>query len=176
MLGKIEGITRRGWQRARWLDGITDSMDMSLTTSGRWWRTGKPGVLQSMRLQRARHNLVTRQQQQHNIGGLHEKAQAKFLAWWLMSCKHSNNLMPMLLLIILITKTKLLLWGFPGGSDSKESACNAGDLGSIPGLGRFSGEGNGYPFQYSCLKNSMDKGVWWATVHGVTKSRTWLSD
>ena len=62
--------------------------------------------------------------------------------------------------------------GFPGGSDSKESACNAGDLGSIPGLGRFSGEGNGYPFQYSCLKNSMDKGVWWATVHGVTKSRT----
>ena len=82
----------------------------------------------------------------------------------------------MLLLIILITKTKLLLWGFPGGSDSKESACNAGDLGSIPGLGRFPGEGNGYPLQYSCLKNSMDRGAWWATVHEVTKSQTQLSD
>ena len=47
-----------------------------------------------------------------------------------------------------------------GGSDSKESACNAGDPGSIPGLGRFPGEGNGYPLQYSCLENSMDRGAW----------------
>ena len=89
-----------------------------------------------MRLQRARHNLVTKHHQ-YNTGGLREKAQVKFLAWWLMSCKHSNNLIPMLLLIILKTKTRLLLWGFPGGSDSKESTCNAADLGSIPGLGRF---------------------------------------
>ena len=59
--------------------------------------------------------------------------------------------------------------GFPGGSDSKESACNAGDLGSIPGLGQSFGEGNGYPLQYSGLENSMDRGAWWATVHGVTK-------
>ena len=66
--------------------------------------------------------------------------------------------------------------GFSGGSDSKESACNAGDLGSIPGLGRSPGEGNGYPFQYSCLENSMDRGVQQATVHGVTKSQTQLSD
>ena len=64
----------------------------------------------------------------------------------------------------------------PCSSDGKESAFNAGDLGSIPGLGRFSGEGNGNPLQYSCLKNPMDRGAWWATVCGVTKSRTRLSD
>ena len=65
-------------------------------------------------------------------------------------------------------------WGFPGGSEVKASACNAGDLGSIPGLGRSPGEGNGNPLQYSCLKNPMDGGTWWATVHGVAKSRTRL--
>ena len=65
---------------------------------------------------------------------------------------------------------------FPGGSDGKESACNEGDLGSIPGLGRSPEEGNGNPLQYSCLENSMDRGAWWATVHGVAKSRTQLSD
>ena len=66
--------------------------------------------------------------------------------------------------------------GFPGGSDSKASAYNVGDLGSIPGLGRSPGEGNGNPLQYSCLENLMDRGVWQATVHGVTKSQTQLSD
>ena len=66
--------------------------------------------------------------------------------------------------------------GFPGGSDGKESACKAGDLDSIPGLGRSPAECNGYPLQYSCLKNSMDRGAWKATVHGVTDSQTWLSD
>ena len=65
---------------------------------------------------------------------------------------------------------------FPGGSDNKEFAYNAGDLGLIPGLGRSPGEGNGDPLQYSCLENSMDGGAWWATVHGVAKSRTRLSD
>ena len=53
----------------------------------------------------------------------------------------------------------------PGGSDGKESACNAGDLGSIPGLGRSPGDGNGDPLQYSSLENSMDRGAWRATVH-----------
>ena len=62
--------------------------------------------------------------------------------------------------------------GFPFYSAGKESICNAGDLGSIPGLGRCPGEGNGYPLQYSCLGNSMDRGSWWATVHGVSKSWT----
>ena len=65
---------------------------------------------------------------------------------------------------------------FPGGSEDKGSACNAGDPGSIPGLGRSAGEGNGNPLQYSCLENPTDRRVWRATVHGVTKSRTRLSD
>ena len=60
------------------------------------------------------------------------------------------------------------LLGFPGGSDGKESACNAGDMGSIPGSGRSP--------QYSCLENPMDRGARWTTVHGVTKSQTGLSD
>ena len=64
--------------------------------------------------------------------------------------------------------------GFPGGSDDKASACKVGDLGSIPESGRTPGEENGNLLQYSCLENSMDEGAWWATVHGVTKSRTWL--
>ena len=67
------------------------------------------------------------------------------------------------------------LGGFPGGSEVKGSACNAGDVGSIPGSGRYSGEGNGNPLWYSCLENPMDGGAWWATVHGVAKSRTRLS-
>ena len=70
----------------------------------------------------------------------------------------------------------MLIFGFPGGSDGKVSAHNAGNPGSIPGLGRSLGEGNGNPLQYSCLENSMDGGAWWATVHGVTKSWTQLSD
>ena len=65
---------------------------------------------------------------------------------------------------------------FPGGSDSKESACNAGDLGSIPGSGRSPGEGNGNPLQYSCLENPMGRGAWQATVHGTAKSQKQLSD
>ena len=58
---------------------------------------------------------------------------------------------------------------FPHNSVGKESACNAGDLGSIPGPGRSPGEGNGNPFQYSYLENPMDRGAWWATVHGVLR-------
>ena len=59
--------------------------------------------------------------------------------------------------------------GFPGGAEVKAPACNVGDLGSIPGSGRYPGEGNGNPFQYSCLKNSMDKGAWQAAVCGVER-------
>ena len=62
--------------------------------------------------------------------------------------------------------------GFPGGSDGKTSTHNAGDLGSIPRLGRSPREGNGKALQYSCLENPMDGGAWWATVHGVAKSWT----
>jgi len=69
-----------------------------------------------------------------------------------------------------------LIRGFLGGSDGKESVCNAGDLSSTLGLGRSTGQGNGNPLQYSWPENSMDRGVWWTTVHGVAKSQTQLSD
>ena len=66
------------------------------------------------------------------------------------------------------------IWGFPGGSDGKESACNVRDLGSIPGLRRSPGERNGYPLHYSCLENFTDRGAWKATVHVVAKCQTQL--
>ena len=72
----------------------------------------------------------------------------------------------------LVTKLLSQFKGFPGGSDSKESTYNVGDPGSIPGLGRSPGEGNGNSLQYSCLENSMDKAVWQAIVHEVAKSWT----
>ena len=67
-------------------------------------------------------------------------------------------------------------WDFPGGSDGKESVCNAGDLGLIPELGRSPGEGHDNPLQYSCLENLMDRGAQWATVQKVTKSWIQLND
>ena len=82
---------------------------------------------------------------------------------------------------VIIEKPKIFtLWliteRFPGSSAAKESACNAGDLGSILGSGRSPGEENGYPLQYSGLENSKDRGAWLASVHGVTKSQTRLSN
>ena len=72
-------------------------------------------------------------------------------------------------LVILFKKKNTVCDSTPGGSDSKESACNAGDSGSIPGSERSPGEGNGYPLQYSCLGNPMGRGAWWATVNGVAR-------
>ena len=90
---------------------------------------------------------------------------------WNWSHKINNNNPPSLDL-----PRALVFTGFPGGWDSKESAGNAADLGLIPGSGRYPGEGNGNPLQYSCLGNPMDRGAWWATVCGITKSRTRLSN
>ena len=73
-------------------------------------------------------------------------------------------------------RVSLSLWGLPCSSNGKESACDAGDQGLIPGSGRSPGDGNGNPLQYSCLENPMDTEAWWATVLGVAKSRTGLSD
>ena len=67
-------------------------------------------------------------------------------------------------------------WGGHGGSDDKESTFGAGDLGSTPGSGRSPGGGHGNPLKYSCLENSVDRGDWQVTVHGVAKNQTWLSD
>ena len=89
-----------------------------------------------------------------------------------------SKLLELLYVIMPVNPLDLYLhWlGFPGGSDGKASVCNTGDPSSIPGLGRSPGEGNGNPLQYSCLENPMDGGAWWATVHGVAKSWTQLSN
>ena len=76
----------------------------------------------------------------------------------------------------MINNSDFSLLGFLGGLVDKECAYNAGDPGSVPGLGKSPGEENGYPLQSSCLEKSMDTEAWWATVHGVTKSGTPLSD
>ena len=83
--------------------------------------------------------------------------------------KNFEVIYSLIVLFSVILKRRFL--GFSGGSDSKESVCNAGDLGSIPGLGRCPGEGKGHPLQYSGLENSMD-----CIVHGITKNQTQLSD
>ena len=74
-------------------------------------------------------------------------------------------------MIALLFQCQLSRW-----LNGKESACNAEDMGSIPGLGRSPGEGNSNPLQYSCLENPMDRGDWWVVVHKVTKNRRQLSD
>ena len=102
-----------------------------------------------------------------------------FLVLSCMSCLHifEINSLSVALLAIIFSYSEgclftLLIVPFPGGTEDKTSAHNAGDLGSIPRSGRSPGEGNGNPLQYSWLENPMDGGAWKATVHGVTKSRT----
>ena len=89
---------------------------------------------------------------------------------------HHFELHSLPFLIFILNYYLRACFAFPGGSDGKVSAYNAGGLGSIPGPGRSPEEGNGNPLQYSCLENPMDGGAWLATVHGVSKSRTRLSD
>ena len=100
---------------------------------------------------------------------------------WDYLWKKANTYKPLILVVVKVSYyntsvTKIFVSGFPGSSEVKASACNAGDPGSIPGSGRSSGEGNGNPLQYCCLGNPMDREAWWLTVHGVAKSQTWLSD
>ena len=78
-------------------------------------------------------------------------------------------------ILLTLDGIKYAVLGFPGGSDGKQYACNAGDLSLLPESGRSPGEGNGNPLQYSWLENSIDR-VWWATVHEVAESQTRLSD
>ena len=95
------------------------------------------------------------------------------MPWGEYTSKLTSMVVDMVTVIVGWRPQLLAIWvslqGFPGGSEVKPSACNAGDPGSIPGLGRSPGEANGNPLQYSCLENSMDRGAWWATVHGVSK-------
>ena len=86
----------------------------------------------------------------------------------------SNPTVHALTTTLLLLRSHVAACGLRCGSACKESACNAGDPGSSPGLGRSSGEGNGNSLQYSCLKNPMDRGAWWATVQGMANSQTWV--
>ena len=131
MLGKIEGRRRRGHQRMRCLDGITDAINL-----GKFWEIARPGMLQSMGSQRVRHNWVT---EQHNSNPI----------WWASLVAQTVKSLP-------------------------ANVWDIRDTGSVPGLGRSPGVENGNPLPYSCLESPMDRGVWWAAVHRVTKSRTWL--
>ena len=103
------------------------------------------------------------------------------LCWNYSHCSHSPLCTALLLRsswwsFFLLNGSLKYYLGFPGGLEVKASACNAGNLGSTPGSGRSPGEGNGNPLQYSCLENPTDGGAWWATVHGVAKRWTRLSD
>ena len=136
MLRGIGGRRRRGRQRVRWLDGITDLMDVSLSE--------------------LRELVMDREARHASIHGV-SKSGTRLSDWtelnWTEGC----------FTISLVAQTV-------------ESACSAGHLGLIPGLARSPGGVNGNSLQYSCLGNPMDRGAWWAIVHGVTKSQTWLSD
>ena len=122
MLGKIEGKRRRGQQKLKWLDGTTNSMDMSLVNAGRQWGTGKPACCRPWD---SKESDVTQQ------------------------LNHSK---------------------IDSQASQVNPAANIGDTGGaglISGPGRSPEERNGNPFQYSCLENSIDRGAWWATVHGT---------
>ena len=84
--------------------------------------------------------------------------------------------MPLIYLYIYIHRDRYFYFGFPGGSEGKESAVNKGDPGSIPNSGQSPGEGNDNPLQFSCLGNPLDREAWWTEVHRVIKSRTQLSN
>ena len=160
MLGKTEGRRRSGQKRMRWLNSNTDSMDMNLSKlpeivedreawcAALHWAAKSPTRLSHVNNKGKRGLKPSR-----TLQGLPE---------------YKSHHVPCFLFGLPQVPVD-----FPSSPDSKESACNAGNPGLIPDLGRSLGEGNDNPLQYSCLENSMDRG---ATVHGVTKRQTRLSN
>ena len=163
----------------RWLDDITDSKGMSLNKLQEIVDRRKPGVLQSMGSQRARHDCQPLGCRDFRLqcGGSGEQLRPG------VSSSHPSQVCTELSILLLLypssgqgmdegmkerqrSSSRGIFscgheqWGFLRSSVSKESACTAGDLGLIPGLGRSPGEGNGNPLQYACLKNPMDRGAW----------------
>ena len=137
----------RGWDG--WMASPTQ-WTWIWVNSRSWWWTGRPGMLQSMGSQRVRHNWATELNWQ--VSSIQDERES-------FQCGDLHN----------ITGNTLGVGGVPGGSVVKNLSANSGDTGSIPGSGRSLGEGNGNPFQYSCLGNSVDRGAWQATVHGVAR-------
>ena len=181
----------------RWWDGITDSVDMNLSKlheiakDREVWCATVHGVAKSW-TRLSDWTITTKKfptkQKYPNIffclykGCFHQIILSLPMVESLKQCQECPGYFESPYKFNLISSFWILTGypiycGLPGGSDGKESACNAGDPGLIPGLGRSPGEGNGNPFQYSCLENSMDRGAWWATVHGCKDLDTteWLT-
>ena len=143
MMEKIEGRRRRGWQRMRWLDGITNSVDMSLGRLRELWWTGRPGVMQSMGSQRVRHDWATKlnwteptwkwklrekRSIQRLINSLSKSDDSKyFLSMFFPNISRAFSWRKMVWYCYHLTFPRNTQ-GFPGGSDGKESTCNTGDL------------------------------------------------
>ena len=164
-----------GW--FHWLDGHEFEW-----TPRSWWWTGRPGVLWFMGSQRVRHDWAT----ELNWTECDVTVVVVTLSWdfcldsWYETFVNSPGIFWVDNLDEQMDPSLNGLinsWCFPGASDSKESTCNAGDLGLILGLGRSPGKGNSYPLQYSCLENSMDRGAWWLQSMGSQRIRhDWVTN